>query len=201
MVEMLETAEILHRATPRSLVSSLLLQKLVRTDLSQVIMDEVGRGTAVTTAVALAFASVQHLYTINRCRALFATHFHEIVDMLGYNEETYKADGFFDKVAFYCTDVDELEVRYIAHSQLLSLHLHPTVQSGAFAYSHRLRPGVNRDSHGLKVAQLARMPPSAIKVATAALDHLIGEDKTTWLARAAEFKALGKKLAIVSQSR
>jgi DNA mismatch repair ATPase MutS len=73
-------------------------------------MDEVGRGTAVTTAIALAFASVQHLYATNRCRALFATHFHEIVDMLGYNEETCRADGFFEKVAFYCTDVDELEV-------------------------------------------------------------------------------------------
>lgn len=74
-------------------------------------MDEVGRGTSVTTAIALAFASVHHLYKVNQCRALFATHFHEIADMLGYNEETRRADGFFDKVAFYCTDVDELEVR------------------------------------------------------------------------------------------
>ncbi|KIM33811.1 hypothetical protein M408DRAFT_85594 [Serendipita vermifera MAFF 305830] len=163
MVEMLETAEILHRATPRSLV----------------IMDEVGRGTAVTTAVALAFASVQHLYTVNQCRALFATHFHEVADMLGYNEETRQADGFFDRVAFYCTDVDELE-------------------KGTFTYSHRLRPGVNRDSHGLKVAQLARMPQSAIKVAEAALEHFIGEDKTTWLARAEDFRALGKRLATLS---
>jgi DNA mismatch repair ATPase MutS len=159
-------------------------------------MDEVGRGTAVTTAIALAFASVQHLYATNRCRALFATHFHEIVDMLGYNEETCRADGFFEKVAFYCTDVDELEVCYTLSPKtpaLISL-----MQNGAFAYSHRLRPGVNRDSHGLKVAQLARMPQSAIKVATAALGHLMGEDKTTWLAHAAEFKALGEKLATMS---
>lgn len=74
-------------------------------------MDEVGRGTSVSTALAIAFATVHHLYTHNQCRALFATHFHEISDMLGYDETTHKAQGFFENIAFYCTDVDELEVR------------------------------------------------------------------------------------------
>ena len=73
-------------------------------------MDEVGRGTSVSTALAIAFATVHHLYTRNQCRALFATHFHEIADMLGYDEVTHKAQGFFKNIAFYCTDVDELEV-------------------------------------------------------------------------------------------
>jgi len=43
---------------------------------------------------------------------------------------------------------------------------------GSFVYSHRLRPGVNKDSHGLKVAQLAGMPPSAVAVAYSAISRL-----------------------------
>jgi DNA mismatch repair ATPase MutS len=73
-------------------------------------MDEVGRGTSTNTALAIAFATIHHLYTENQCRALFATHFHEISDMLNYNEKTHKGEGFFHNIAFYCTDVDELEV-------------------------------------------------------------------------------------------
>jgi len=97
-------------------------------------------------------------------------------------------------VAFYCTDLDELEVRLTSYFPLRFISL-IIEQDGAFSYSHRLRPGVNRVSHGLKVAQLARMPPSAIKMASAALEHLIGEDNTTMLARGAELRALGKRLA------
>ncbi|KAF7319967.1 DNA mismatch repair protein [Mycena kentingensis (nom. inval.)] len=132
MVEMLETAEILQRATPRSLV----------------IMDEVGRGTTVKDGLAIAFATVHHLVVSNKCRALFATHFHEIADMLGYPEA-----NAFGNVAFYCTDVDETD-------------------DGHFAYSYRMRPGVNRDSHGLKVAQIAGMPNRAVRVASDALNWL-----------------------------
>ncbi|EEB88697.1 hypothetical protein MPER_13318, partial [Moniliophthora perniciosa FA553] len=92
MVEMLETAEILRRATPRSLV----------------IMDEVGRGTTVDDGLAIAFATVHHLVSVNHCRALFATHFHELSDMLGYTTAG-QGQGVFENVSFYCTDVDELE--------------------------------------------------------------------------------------------
>ncbi|KAG1757360.1 muts domain V-domain-containing protein [Suillus lakei] len=120
MVEMLETAEILRRATPKSLV----------------IMDEVGRGTTVKDGLAIAFAAVHYLVTQNQCRALFATHFHELADMLGYSD-SHRGGGVFQEVGFFCTDVDETDDNH-------------------FAYSHRLRPGVNRDSHGLKVAQLGR---------------------------------------------
>ncbi|KAG1826176.1 muts domain V-domain-containing protein [Suillus subaureus] len=135
MVEMLETAEILRRATPMSLV----------------IMDEVGRGTTVKDGLAIAFAAVHHLVTQNQCRALFATHFHELADMLSYSN-SHRGGGVFQEVGFFCTDDNH------------------------FAYSHRLRPGVNRDSHGLKVAQLAGMPESAVLLAKKALDALKGPD-------------------------
>jgi DNA mismatch repair ATPase MutS len=110
MVEMLETAEILKQATPRSFV----------------IMDEVGRGTTPEDGIAVGFACLHHLYHVNRCRALFATHFHALADMT--------AD--WDNLACYCTDVIE-------------------ESNGTFAYVHKLRKGVNRQSHALKVARLA----------------------------------------------
>ena len=62
MVEMVETAGILNLAGPRSLV----------------ILDEIGRGTATYDGLSLAWAVVEHLHEVNRCRALFATHFHEL---------------------------------------------------------------------------------------------------------------------------
>ncbi|OBZ78757.1 MutS 1 [Grifola frondosa] len=92
MVEMLETSEILRRATPNSLV----------------IMDEVGRGTTVEDGLAIAFAAVHHLLSVNGCRAMFATHFHELADMLGHTDN-HKGQGAFANVGFFCTDVDETE--------------------------------------------------------------------------------------------
>ncbi|CAG8495189.1 12195_t:CDS:10 [Acaulospora colombiana] len=160
MVEMLETAEILNRATSKSLV----------------IMDEVGRGTSMNTALAIAFATIHHLYTHNLCRALFATHFHEIADMLNYDEKTHKGGDLFQNVAFFCTDVDELE-------------------NGAFAYSHKLKPGVNRDSHGLKVAKLAGMPSSALDLASVALKHLQGHHSSLIGQRVDDLRILGSTLA------
>ncbi|KAG8797612.1 DNA mismatch repair ATPase msh1 [Serendipita sp. 399] len=159
LVEMLETAEIMNRATSRSLI----------------IMDEVGRGTSVSTALAIAFATIHHLYAHNRCRGLFATHFHEVADMLGYDERTSKAEGFFKDIAFFCTSVDELE-------------------NDEFSYSHRLKPGVNRESHGLKVARMGGMPQSALAVASRALAHLNEGDKHSWIGRSEELKALGNEL-------
>jgi DNA mismatch repair ATPase MutS len=73
-------------------------------------MDEVGRGTSVRDGLAIAFAVVQHLYFKNKCRALFATHFHELTDMLGC-ASNYRGAGAFRKVRFFCTDVQETEVR------------------------------------------------------------------------------------------
>ncbi|KAJ3848816.1 muts domain V-domain-containing protein [Lentinula lateritia] len=157
MVEMLETAEILRRSTPRSLV----------------IMDEVGRGTTVKDGIALAFATIHHLVSVNRCRTLFATHFHELSEMLGYKDDAPSGQGIFENVAFYCTTVDEME-------------------SETFSYSYRLRPGVNRDSHGLKVAQLAGMPPLAITVAKNVLTAL--KSDTTEAYNAKELASIGRRL-------
>src|SRR3546814_19023060 len=62
MVEMVETAAILSQATERSFV----------------ILDEVGRGTSTYDGLALAWAVVEAVHEVNRCRCLFATHYHEL---------------------------------------------------------------------------------------------------------------------------
>jgi DNA mismatch repair ATPase MutS len=130
MVEMLETAAILRRATPRSFV----------------IMDEIGRGTTPDAGTAVAFAALHHLVTVNRCRALFATHFHEIADLARARGLALESGGENGTVDMYCTDVEE-------------------DGTGGFSYVHRLRKGVNRDSHALKVARIAGLPEEAIRVA------------------------------------
>ncbi|PWW78789.1 hypothetical protein C7212DRAFT_273125 [Tuber magnatum] len=126
MVEMLETAEILKYATPRSFV----------------IMDEVGRGTTPKDGLAVAYACLHHLYHINQCRVLFATHFHDLTDLAKP----------FEGVGCYCTDITEDEE--------------------GFAFDHRVRPGVNRNSHALKVARLAGIPDGVIEVAEETLKQL-----------------------------
>ena len=126
MVEMLETAAILKNATSRSFV----------------IMDEVGRGTTPDDGVAVGFAALWHLRSVNRCRTLFASHFHRLTDMTKDWNDT----------GFYCTDVAETD-------------------AGAFSYVHRLREGVNRKSHALKVAQIAGLPKAAIETAREVLEN------------------------------
>lgn len=130
MVEMLETAAILKHATPRSFV----------------IMDEVGRGTTPEDGTAVGYASLHHLYYINKCRTLFATHFHALTDMT----------RDWPRLACYCTDVLEDD-------------------SGSFTFVHRLTKGVNRHSHALKVAKLAGLPPTALKVAETVLQQIRDE--------------------------
>lgn len=110
MVEMLEVAEILSQATPRSFV----------------IMDEVGRGTTPEDGVAVGYACLHHLHEKIGARTLFATHFHALADMTRH----------FEGLGCWCTDVAE-------------------AQDGSWVYVHRLRRGVNRESHALKVARLA----------------------------------------------
>ncbi|KAI6288126.1 hypothetical protein MCOR28_003443 [Pyricularia oryzae] len=135
MVEMLETAQILRSATPRSFV----------------VMDEIGRGTTPEDGTAVAFACVEHLVKINRCRALFATHFHAVTD-LAVAKGIYAVEGSTDGVEMYCTDVEE-------------------DTGGGFIYMHKLRKGVNRQSHALKVARLAGLPEAAINVAKDVLQN------------------------------
>ncbi|CAK7210528.1 MutS protein 1 [Sporothrix bragantina] len=144
MVEMLETAHILRQATRRSFV----------------IMDEIGRGTTPEDGTAVAYAALHHLVHVNRCRGLFATHFHGLADLAAddgiakrevegednnnYDEEAATAKSF--PVELYCTDVEE-------------------DGAGGFVYVHRLRKGINRQSHALKVARLAGLPEQAIRTA------------------------------------
>ncbi|KAF2221778.1 DNA mismatch repair protein Msh1 [Elsinoe ampelina] len=103
---------------------------------SFVIMDEVGRGTTPEDGVAVGFACLKYLHDKVGCRVLFATHFHELADM------TAGMRG----VGGWCTDVQELE-------------------GGGWAYVHKLRRGVNRESHALKVARLAGLPEEAVEMA------------------------------------
>ncbi|OTA96969.1 hypothetical protein M434DRAFT_392415 [Hypoxylon sp. CO27-5] len=133
MVEMLETASILRSATSRSFV----------------IMDEIGRGTTPEDGVAVAFAALHHLITINKCRALFATHYHSLADLIEERGMHVKHGG---AVECYCTDVEE-------------------DGAGGFVYVHKLRKGVNRQSHALKVARLANLPEAAITVAREILER------------------------------
>jgi DNA mismatch repair ATPase MutS len=111
MVEMLETAEILKRATPKSLVRRSFLMAFIILIRFQVIMDEVGRGTTVNDGLAIAFATLHHLVSVNQCRSLFATHFHELSDMLGYLNQP--SQGIFSPVGFFCTGVNETDVSFL----------------------------------------------------------------------------------------
>ncbi|KAI1096220.1 muts domain V-domain-containing protein [Rostrohypoxylon terebratum] len=135
MVEMLETSAILRAATPRSFV----------------IMDEIGRGTTPEDGTAVAFAALHHLATANRCRALFATHYHGLADLVAERGMRVGQGGEPGAVETYCTDVQE-------------------DGAGGFVYVHRLRKGVNRQSHALKVARLAGLPEAAIKIARDVLE-------------------------------
>ncbi|CEJ57580.1 Putative Mismatch repair ATPase [Penicillium brasilianum] len=104
---------------------------------SFVIMDEVGRGTTPEDGTAVSFACLHHLHYRNRGRVLFATHFHALADMT----------KSFECLERYCTDVKESP-------------------GGGFSFVHRLRKGVNRESHALKVAHLAGLPKETLELAS-----------------------------------
>lgn len=80
-------------------------------------MDEVGRGTTVKDGLAIAFATIHHLVKTNQCRTLFATHFHELADMLGVTVAN-SGRGVFESVRFYCTDVEETAVSISSRAQV-----------------------------------------------------------------------------------
>ncbi|ETS60690.1 hypothetical protein PaG_04592 [Moesziomyces aphidis] len=130
MVEMSEVGEILHRATPRSLV----------------IADEIGRGTTNLTGIAVGFATLATLVE-RGCRTLFATHFHEITDLVAEN-----TDPAFAAVSFYASDVEQ--------------------HDAGLVYSHTLRRGVNRKSYGIQVARIANVPQPTLELAQSTLARL-----------------------------
>jgi DNA mismatch repair protein MutS len=137
MVEMVETAAILAQATPRSFV----------------ILDEVGRGTSTYDGLAIAWAVVEAIHEDNRCRCLFATHYHELT-----------------RLAERC---DALSLH----------HVRAREWKGELVLLHELADGPADRSYGLAVARLAGLPPATIKRAKAVLEKLeAGRAKTGGIA-------------------
>jgi DNA mismatch repair protein MutS len=126
MMEMVETAAILTQASPRSLV----------------ILDEIGRGTATYDGLAIAWACAEALHDVNRCRALFATHYHELAT---------------------------LETR-MAHVSNLSLRAKEW--NGDLVFLHEAAAGPADRSYGVQVAKLAGVPPQVVARAKEVLDRL-----------------------------
>ena len=126
MVEMVETAAILNRATRRSLV----------------VLDEIGRGTATFDGLSIAWASVEALHETTGCRALFATHFHELTSLA----------KTLSRVANVTMKVREWE--------------------GEVVFLHEVGPGAADRSYGIQVARLAGLPEPVIARARQVLDLL-----------------------------
>jgi DNA mismatch repair protein MutS len=126
MVEMVETAAILAQATERSFV----------------ILDEVGRGTSTYDGLALAWAVVEAVHETNRCRCLFATHYHEL-----------------SRLAETC---DALSLH----------HVRAREWKGDLVLLHELAEGPADRSYGLAVAKLAGVPKPVVARAKSVLDRL-----------------------------
>jgi DNA mismatch repair protein MutS len=126
MAEMVETAAILTQATPRSLV----------------ILDEIGRGTATYDGLAIAWACAEALHDVNRCRALFATHYHELARLEG-------------RLAF-----------------VTNLSLRAKEWNGELVFLHEARTGPADRSYGVQVAKLAGVPASVVSRARDVLERL-----------------------------
>ncbi|MEP5366907.1 DNA mismatch repair protein MutS, partial [Parvibaculum sp.] len=126
MVEMVETAAILNQAGPRSLV----------------ILDEIGRGTATFDGLSIAWAAVEHLHDVNRSRALFATHYHELTVL----------------------------AEKLAH--LANATMKVKEWKGDVVFLHEVGPGAADRSYGIQVAKLAGLPSPVIARAQSVLSTL-----------------------------
>ncbi|KQI73586.1 DNA mismatch repair protein MutS [Loktanella sp. 5RATIMAR09] len=126
MVEMVETAAILNQADDRALV----------------ILDEIGRGTATYDGLSIAWATLEHLHDVNRCRALFATHYHEMSAL------SAKLDGVDNATVA----VKEWE--------------------GDVIFLHEVKRGTADRSYGVQVARLAGLPAVVVERAKVVLEAL-----------------------------
>ena len=126
MVEMVETAAILNQAGPGALV----------------ILDEIGRGTATYDGLSIAWATLEHLHDGNRCRGLFATHYHELTALAGKLTSLSNAT----------MAVREWE--------------------GDAIFLHEVRPGAADRSYGVQVARLAGLPDAVVARARDVLEAL-----------------------------
>ena len=131
MVEMVETAVILNQAGPRALV----------------ILDEIGRGTATFDGLSIAWAAIEHLHENNRCRALFATHYHELTAL------SAKLPRLFN-----------------ATVRVKEWH-------GDVVFLHEVLPGAADRSYGIQVAKLAGLPAGVIARAKSVLAKLEAADR------------------------
>ena len=126
MVEMVETAAILGQATARSLV----------------VLDEIGRGTSTFDGLSIAWAAVEHLHAVNRCRGLFATHYHELTALA---ERLPRLKNASMKVREW---------------------------KGEVIFVHQVIDGPADRSYGVAVAKLAGLPPAVIARAARILKGL-----------------------------
>ena len=133
MVEMVETAAILNQATIRSLV----------------ILDEIGRGTATFDGLSIAWAAIEHLHETNCCRALFATHFHELT-------------ALSEKLA-----------------RLFNATVRVKEWHGDVVFLHEVVAGAADRSYGIQVAKLAGLPAAVIERAKLVLAQLESQDRTS----------------------
>jgi DNA mismatch repair protein MutS len=131
MVEMVETAAILNQADDRALV----------------ILDEIGRGTATYDGLSIAWATLEHLHDQNRCRALFATHYHEMTALAG------KLRG--------------VENATVAVKEW----------DGDVIFLHEVHKGAADRSYGVQVARLAGLPQSVVDRAKLVLETLEKGDR------------------------
>jgi len=131
MVEMVETAVILNQASERSLV----------------ILDEIGRGTATFDGLSIAWAAIEHLHESNRCRALFATHYHELTALSAKLPRLFNAT----------VRVKEWQ--------------------GDVVFLHEVLPGSADRSYGIQVAKLAGLPAPVIARAKSVLAKLEAQDR------------------------
>lgn len=140
MVEMVETAAILNQAGPRALV----------------ILDEIGRGTATFDGLSIAWAVIEHLHAVNRCRGLFATHYHELT---------------------------ALAARLVA---LACYTMRVKEWAGDVVFLHEVAAGAADRSYGIHVARLAGLPPAVIGRAEAVLQSLERDERSSAMARLAD---------------
>jgi DNA mismatch repair protein MutS len=129
MVEMVETAAILNQATDRSLV----------------VLDEIGRGTSTFDGLSIAWAAVEHLHDVNRCRALFATHYHELTALS-----------------------DRLP-------RLRNVSMRVREWKGDVVFLHEVADGPADRSYGVAVAKLAGLPKAVVARAETILKMLEAE--------------------------
>ncbi len=131
MVEMSETSAILHNASAQSLV----------------LLDEIGRGTSTYDGVAIAWAVTEHLHDQVGCRTMFATHYHELMQL----------------------------PEALQHARNLNVAVRESGDSVVFL--HRLEAGGTDRSYGIHVAQLAGLPQAVVRRAREVLKTLEGEHR------------------------